>query len=197
MDYIYAPFLEIKVAGNGDKTFAGLGSAFNSLDSRGDTIAHGAFKQSILDAKSGAAPWPAMMLNHHGNPIGAWLDMSESQKGLHLKGQLADTEMGNTIYELLKMKPRAAMDGLSIGYRVRDAENHKNKSGPNGASRTLKAIDIIECSICTFPADKLARITAVKFDMGEEPAVDQAALMKAWATAEFERMRRVMNSVPR
>jgi hypothetical protein len=73
---------------------------------------------------------------------------------------------------------------------------HKNGSGPNGAKRTLKAIDLVECSIVTFPADKFARVSGVKYWLDTEP-VDEAALAKAWAMADFEALRRITNSVPR
>jgi HK97 family phage prohead protease len=96
MDKIYCP-LEIKFAGEDAGTFIGHGSTFGNVDTHGDTVAPGAFKQSIADAKSGAAPWPAMMLNHAGQPIGSWLDFSEDTKGLRMKGKLADTEQGNTV----------------------------------------------------------------------------------------------------
>jgi phage head maturation protease len=49
-------------------------------------------------------------------PIGIWLDMSEDSHGLRLKGKLANTKRGRDTYALLKMKPRPALDGLSIGY---------------------------------------------------------------------------------
>jgi uncharacterized protein len=94
------------------------------------------------------------------------------------------------------MKPRPALNGLSMGYRVRDSEDHRSGSGPNGAKRTLKAIDLVECSLVTFPADRFARVGGVKSWLEDEP-VDEAALAKAWAMAEFEKMRRVMNHVPR
>jgi HK97 family phage prohead protease len=134
MNFIHT-FLEVKVAGGNDRTFIGHGSTFGNVDSYGDTVAKGAFAASIADAKSGNGSWPALMLNHAGNPIGAILDMGEDLKGLRIKCQLADTEAGNTVYELLKMKPRPALNGLSIGYVAKDFELHR--TGP--VKRTLKA----------------------------------------------------------
>ena len=93
------------------------------------------------------------------------------------------------------MKPRAALNGLSIGYRAKDFELHKSGSGPNGAKRTLKSVDLVECSLVTFPADKFARVAGVKARL--EPVVDEAVLAKNWALMEFEKMRRLMNHVPR
>jgi uncharacterized protein len=201
MEYLACPFfLEIKNQRDDDGTFSGYGSTFGNVCSYGDTVAPGAFKKTIADAKSGAAPWPAM-LSQHGdndpNPIGIWTGMDEDEHGLKLKGKLAiNNKRSADIYALLKMKPRPALNGLSIGFRVRDSENHKKGSGPNGARRTLKQVDLVECSIVTFPADRFARVSGVKGWLDAEP-VDEAALAKAWAMAGFEEMRRLMNHVPR
>jgi HK97 family phage prohead protease len=201
MEYLACPFFfEIKNQRDDDGTIQGYGSVFGNIDSYGDTVAKGAFSKTISDAKSGASPWPAMLSQHGGNdpnPVGIWTGMDEDEHGLKLKGKLAiNNKRGADIYALLKMKPRPALNGLSIGYRVRDAENHRSGSGPNGAKRTLKAIDLVECSIVTFPADGFARIANVKQWIESEP-VDEAALAKRWAMAGFEEMRRIMNHVPR
>lgn len=69
--------------------------------------------------------------------------MAEGSHGLKLKGTLAiNTRRGLDAYNLLKMKPRPALNGLSIGYRAKDYELHRNGTGPNGAKRTLRAIDV-------------------------------------------------------
>ncbi len=61
--------------------------------------------------------------------------MIEDSHGLHLTGKLAtDTKRGRDTYELLKMKPRPAFNGLSIGYRAKDYESHKSGLS-NGLSR--------------------------------------------------------------
>lgn len=167
MDHIFCPF-EIKLdqRGDDDGTIRGYGSVFGNVDSYGDTVAKGAFRKTISDAKSGAAPWPAMLSQHGGNdatPIGIWTGMDEDDRGLKLKGKLAvNTRRGADAYALLKMKPRPAFNGLSIGYRAKDFELHKSGQGPNGARRTLKSVDLVECSLVTFPADRFARVASVK-----------------------------------
>jgi uncharacterized protein len=199
MDHMFCPF-EVKMDGDGDDdgTIRGYGSTFGNVDTYGDTVAKGAFKKTIADAKGGACPWPVMLSQHGSNdqtPIGIWTYMDEDERGLKLKGRLAiNTRRGADAYALLKMKPRPAFNGLSIGYRAKDFELHKSGLGPNGAKRTLKAVDLVECSLVTFPADKFARVASVKFN--SEP-VDEAALMKKWAATEFERLRRLTNRVPR
>jgi uncharacterized protein len=197
LEHIFCPF-EIKNQRDDDGTIGGYGSTFGNVDSYGDTVAKGAFKKTIADAKNGNTPWPAMLSGSGDpNPIGIWTGMDEDEHGLKLKGKLAiNNKRGADIYALLKMKPRPALNGLSIGYRAKEFELHRSGSGPNGAKRTLKAVDLVECSIVTFPADSFARVANVKQWIETEP-VDEAALAKAWAMAEFEKMRRVMNHVPR
>ena len=171
-----------------------------NVDSYGDTVQKGAFAKTIADAQNGNGPWPVMLLQHGGVmgkdlPVGIWTEAAEDSRGLKLKGKLAiQTERGADAYALLKMKPRSALNGLSIGYRARDFELHKNNSGPNGAKRTLKAVDLFECSLVHTPADNFARVASVKawMDEDEEP-IDESARRKAWAANEFDKMRRLMN----
>jgi HK97 family phage prohead protease len=195
MQRTYCPF-EFKIDQRGDDTgtIRGYGSTFGNVDTYGDTVAKGAFKKTIADAKSGATNWPVMLSQHSEElPIGIWTDMSEDDRGLKLTGKLAtNTRRGADAYALLKMTPRPAFNGLSIGYRAKDFELHRKGQGPNGASRTLKAVDLVECSLVTFPADKFARIASVKSWL-ETPVVDEAVLAKAWAAMEFEKMRSLTN----
>jgi uncharacterized protein len=193
LDRIFCSF-EVKADPNDDTgIIRGHGSTFGSVDSCGDTVAKGAFTKSIADIKSGASPWPPMLSQHSDDlPIGAWTHIDEDEKGLRLRGQLAiKTRRGLEAYNLLRMTPRPALNGLSIGYRAKDYELHKAGSGPNGAKRTLKAVDLVECSLVTFPADKFARVASVKSGFDIEP-VDEAMSMKDFAMMEFEMLRRTM-----
>ncbi len=77
--------------------------------------------------------------------------MSEDERSLKLTGKLAiKTERGANAYALLKMKPRPALDGLSIGYRCTDYELHKAGSL---ARRTIKAVDLVEVSLGDVPRE--------------------------------------------
>ena len=122
MEHIFCPF-EVKASPNDEEgIIRGYGSVFGNIDLYGDTVAKGAFTKTIADAKSGASPWPVMLSQHDANtPIGIWTGMDEDEHGLKLTGKVAiKTRRGLEAYNLLKMKPRPAFNGLSIGYRVRD-----------------------------------------------------------------------------
>jgi HK97 family phage prohead protease len=166
MDRLNCGF-EVKVNAADDGTFTGYGSVFGNVDDGGDIVAPGAFKSSLFKAKKGDAPWPAMLLQHGGDsvqdkmPVGIWTGLDEDTTGLVAQGKLAlKTTRGADAYELMKMTPRPALDGLSIGYRTRDFELHNGKS--DKARRTLKAVDLHEISLVTFPMNRLATVTAVK-----------------------------------
>lgn len=161
---------ELKFA-TGDESesmsFEGYGAVFGNVDSYGDVIEPGAFAQYLSGVKSGSNQWPAMLLQHGGygmtaedmTPIGVWTDLAEDGKGLRVAGKLADTPRGREVYALMKMDPRPAINGLSIGYIAKEWEM---RSKPEDPRRKLKRIDLLEISPVTFPANGKARVSAVK-----------------------------------
>ena len=159
-------------------SFTGYGAVFGNVDSYGDVIEAGAFSKFLADVKSGNQPWPAMLSQHGGwqlsaedmTPIGVWTDFAEDGHGLKVTGQLADTPRGLEMYKLMKMSPRPAIDGVSIGYIAKDWEP---RSKPEDPKRKLKRIDLIEVSIVTRPANGKARVDSVKSD---------------WTERDFERL---------
>jgi HK97 family phage prohead protease len=164
--------LEIKVVDTDSGRIEGYGSVFGNTDSGGDIVAPGAFTNTIREAKTGQKAWPPMLLQHGGTsavdqtPVGVWTSMEEDNNGLKMEGKLAlDTERGRDVYALMKMKPRPALSGLSIGYKVKDWT-----TAPRGskARRTLNAVDLVEVSLVTFPANVLATITSVKTSDGTQ-----------------------------
>ena len=146
--------------------FSGYGAVFGNVDSYGDVIAPGAFAQTLADSqKSGI--FPAMLMQHGAYgmtaqdmvPIGVWDKLSEDGTGLALDGILAPTPRGQEAYALMKMTPRPAITGLSIGYI---AKKFTNRSKPEEPRRTLHEVALMEVSVVTFPANSLSRVTSVK-----------------------------------
>jgi HK97 family phage prohead protease len=158
---------EIKFAGGDNKgKFSGYGAVFGNKDSYGDVIERGAFKGTLREWED-KGKLPPMLLQHGGGflggaddmlPIGKWTSMEENAKGLKAEGELfaLGTERGQYIYEGLKA---GALDGLSIGYNVKEFVLGVKPGEPR---RTLKAIDLMELSIVTFPANDKARVGNVK-----------------------------------
>jgi hypothetical protein len=84
---------------------------------------------------------------------GKWTDMRETDDGLHVKGVLADTPLGNEIHTLLKMD---AVRGLSIGYQTTDADYDRD------GNRVIKQADLWEVSVVSLPMNPLAQVQHVK-----------------------------------
>jgi len=147
--------------------FSGYGAVFGNVDSYGDVIAPGAFAETLREAK-GSGVWPAMLLQHGGGlmgsaedmtPIGIWTQLEEDSHGLKVSGKLADTSRGRDLYTLMKMQPRSAINGLSIGYSPVEWATRTNPDEPR---RTLKRVKLWEVSPVTFPANGKARVSDVK-----------------------------------
>lgn len=168
----YCGLTEVKLAQSETETetamsFGGYGAVFKNIDSYNDVIEPGAFAAYLDDVKSGKQEWPAMLLQHGGwgmnaedlTPIGVYTSLEEDKKGLKVSGQFADTQRGIEAYKLLKMQPRPAINGLSIGYIAREWEIvNKDKK----QVRSIKTIDLFEISLVTFPANGKARVGSVK-----------------------------------
>lgn len=148
-----APF-KIKSLDSTEMAFEGYASVFDTVDSYGDVVVRGAFQQTLRQA-SDSGIWPSMLWQHdQKQPVGVWTEMFEDDKGLYVRGQLADTSLGRDVYNLLGMN---ALNGLSIGYAVKDDSYDRER-----AVRELKNIDLWEVSVVTFPANADARVREVK-----------------------------------
>lgn len=169
MQHMLCRFNDIKLAPPETSTmsFEGYGAVFGNIDAYGDVIEPGAFAAYLSDAHNEKQAWPSMLLQHGGwgmtaedmMPAGVWTDLAEDGKGLKSAGTLADIEKSRDAYTLMKMKPRPAIDGLSIGYYARE---WAERSKPEDPRRTLKRIDLVEISLVTFPANGKARVSGVK-----------------------------------
>jgi HK97 family phage prohead protease len=87
-----------------------------------------------------------------GKPIGRIDYLAEDTRGLRVIGRLSGrSEAAREAAALLADK---AVEGLSFGYRVREA---KGETG-----RELTDLDLVEVSLVTFPMQPLARVHAVE-----------------------------------
>ena len=132
----------------------GYASVFNELDRNGDIVERHAFAKSIEEFSQGKKP--KLLWQHDtSKPIGIIDELKEDDHGLFVRAHLLmDLPKSKEIHLLLKNK---AVDGFSIGYRIRDHFIKNNK-------KHLIDIELLEVSIVTFPACESATIEAVKFD---------------------------------
>ncbi|NNA29891.1 HK97 family phage prohead protease [Pseudomonas lundensis] len=145
--------------------FEGYGSVFGVEDSYSDVVVRGAFT-ATLEKWKGKSRLPAMLWQHNmSEPIGIYTEMREDDIGLYVKGRLlidADP-LAKRAHAHMKA---GSLSGMSIGYMLDDYEYDKEKG-----VWILKAIDLWEVSLVTFPANDDARITDVKslLARGETP----------------------------
>jgi HK97 family phage major capsid protein/HK97 family phage prohead protease len=146
----------ISEAGN----FAGYASVFGNPDNHNDVIIKGAFTRTLIENENGKAIKFLWQHNPH-EPIGFFTKIFEDAYGLYVEGKLLlDVQRAREAYALLKNN---AIEGLSIGFTVRDFEYDTKTS-----ARLLKDIDLWEVSLVTFPANEAAQITAIKSDFSNK-----------------------------
>lgn len=189
--------IEVKFAkADGTETdemiFSGYGAVFGNVDSYGDIIQAGAFKDTLKDARK-SGHWPAMLMQHGGwgmgaddmTPVGIWTSMEEDDIGLKVEGKLADTPRGIEAYKLMKMTPRPAITGMSIGYF---AKEFVLGTKPEEPRRLLKKVELVEVSLVTFPANGKARVQAVKNGMPDIRIAEQALRDVGYSQNEAKRI---------
>ena len=143
--------LEVKALNS--REIQGHGSVFRNIDMGGDIVIPGAFRRT-LGAHKRSGTLPQMFWMHKPDHVpGRWTAMSEDDTGLAVRGELADTALGNDMRALVKMK---AVRGLSIGYRAVDVDYDSE------GNRLLKDINLIEVSLVSLAMNPLARIESAK-----------------------------------
>lgn len=138
---------------SGSGVFVGYASLFGKRDQSGDIVMAGAFAQSLKRR----GPRDVRMLFQHdaAEPVGTWLEMRETETGLHVTGRLdRNVQRGRELLSLLETK---GLDGLSIGFRTVRARRARA-----GGERLLTEIDLWEISLVTFPMLEGARVSAVR-----------------------------------
>lgn len=158
----FSPAFSFKFADLSSKgEFRGVASTYGGApDSFGDIIAPGAFSASLKKHYS-RGTLPAMLFAHDmTEPIGNWISINETDKGLDVHGRLAlTTQRGAEVYELMKT---GGLTGLSVGILL--AENGKVCRGDGCV---IKEIDrLFEISVVPVPANENAHVTHVKSACG-------------------------------
>ena len=129
----------------GGVRFAGYAAVFDRVDHGGDVVRPGAF--------AGVAAGVPLLWQHlPGEAIGTVERVEEDARGLRVIGRVSGRiSAGRAAARALQER---AVDGLSFGYRVREAR---------GASpRELLALELVEVSVVTHPMQPLARVISVE-----------------------------------
>ena len=198
LEFKVVPLSDMKTAGEptGEMRFSGYGAVFGNIDAHDDVIEKGAFAATLEKSKASNI-YPSMLLQHGGwgmnaqdlTPIGVWDTLAEDDIGLKSEGILAPTVRGIEAYALMKMAPRPAITGLSIGYRVKRCTLG---TAPGEPARLIHELELEEISLVTFPSNPLSRVTGVKSE-GEmterefERFLRDAGLSRKEANMVFEK----------
>jgi len=128
--------------------FAGYAAVFGHPDSGGDVIRPGAFAASLEELRD----VPLLWQHKAGAVIGRVEHLSEDKRGLRVIAELGGGEEARRAARLLETKK---LDGLSFGYRVRQARR-------NDGLRELVELDLVEVSLVAEPMQPKARVHAVE-----------------------------------
>lgn len=175
------PVLQIKSLTE-EGEIEGYGSTFGGEpDSYGDVIAAGAYADSLRDHAS-KGTMPKMLWQHdRGEVIGKWMVATEDNRGLLLRGKLnMGVQRGREAHALLK---DGAIDGLSIGYRIR-----QHSVDDDTGVWTLEKLDLFEVSVVTIGANENATVSSVKALKAAHDIVERLKAGDRLTEREFETM---------
>lgn len=131
---------------SGMVTISGYVSRFDTPDRGGDIVRRRAFAGLKADV-------PLLWQHDVARPIGKVISLTEDSHGLRMvAGISTDCRDGRDALGLVKS---GAVDGLSFGYRVREA-----RKAPGGGREILK-VELLECSVVTLPMHPDARVRRV------------------------------------
>lgn len=163
LTFKYADF-SVKSTPDDSREITGYASTFNGVDAFGDSIAPGAFTETIQKHRSSDSVIPLLFehdrkLDAH---VGEILEMTEDDNGLYIRARLDDNDSGNRAYNLVKGR---RVKGLSIGFYPLEVVPGEIDGT---AVTSITKIDLQEISLVLSPADSRAQITSVKSALGSD-----------------------------
>tara|TARA_R110002073_G_scaffold93778_5_gene218707 strand:- start:12380 stop:13069 length:690 start_codon:yes stop_codon:yes gene_type:complete len=147
--YKAAPVGELIDADEKAGIIKGYGSYFGNKDSDNDVIAKGAYKKTIAENGDRVK----YLYQHDMNqPIGKMTELYEDDKGLVFVAEIAKTQLGNDVVELMK-------SGVITENSVGIMPIQKNNKGDY---REITEVKLYEISAVTLAANDQAKILDVK-----------------------------------
>jgi len=147
--YKAAPINELIDADENAGIIKGYGSIFGNKDSDNDIITKGAYKKTI--AENGERV--KYLYQHDMNqPIGKMLELYEHDKGLVFVAQIAKTQLGKDVVELMKS---GVITENSVGILPIQGKDR-------GDYREINEVKLYEISAVTLAANDQAKILDVK-----------------------------------
>ncbi len=154
-------------------TVAGYASTFNSVDHYGDTIAPGAFTNTIQKHQAEGTRLPVLFQHDStlGSHVGYIDNATEDEHGLYVTIQLDDDETGTKAFNLCKSR---RINAMSIGFR-----SIAEEPNPDGAGYLITEADLVEVSLVMSPANPEALITDVKSYSDDRASERLTGLLKS------------------
>ena len=137
-------------ADNGIFHISGYASVFGNIDSYGDVVERGAFRNSIEQFLSGKKKIKVLLNHKIDNFAGLAYAIEEREQGLFC--DLGIAKNLSVSQELIKGVELGILDEFSIGYTLKDYWIDKNNNWH------LTDIDLREISVVTFAANDKAKI---------------------------------------
>jgi len=156
-----APMGELIDADDKSKVVKGYASVFDNVDSDGDIIRRGAYQKTINESG-----YRVKYLYQHDmdKPIGKMTMLQEDSKGLVFEAQIANTQLGNDTYELIKA---GVITENSVGILpIRKEMNRENK-------REIHEVKLFEVSAVTLAANDQAVIMDHKGNYNADKILDR------------------------
>lgn len=170
---------ELKIAGGDAGEFEGRASTFGTVDSYGDTIDPGAYKDTIPQFLTrGFIGWG----HDWADPIGIVTKAEERDDGLWITGQFhSDPDAQRWRIRARERVESNKFMGLSIGYEAEEYEMReleapvRNRWGEwTDKVRALTKIKLYEVSLVTVPAEENSGVATIKGYGFDVPLADQA-----------------------
>jgi HK97 family phage prohead protease len=140
-------------------SFEGALSTYGNVDLTGDAVMPGAFNKTLQESGNTV---PLFKDHDHSQQIGI-LKLQDSPTALLARGKLnLDLPLARDFHSnmLFNLKHGGVRTGLSIGYRT-------IKEKMVGEVRQLIELALKEGSVCLWPANELALVSAVKSETAE------------------------------
>jgi len=139
---------DLEIRSENGMTLEGYAAVFNSrsenLGGFTEMIARGAFTQTLKARNDIKLLWNHDTSSVLGSTRAGTLQLTEDERGLRVKAELPDTNLGRDISYLVK---RGDIDSFSFGFSVMEDDWNKN-----GTERTLESVRLFEVSLVSFPA---------------------------------------------
>lgn len=164
-----ADLSDISVKQVGDKEpireITGYASVFGNIDSHGDVIDRGAFRDTIAAAKQRKVNLYSSHSLDAKDLLGSVVEMREDDIGLWFK---ADISEAPSAQDLAMKAQEGHLNEISIGFFVRDQEFKQNEMGQT--IRHINEIDLVEISLVSRASNPKAKTLTVKQEttMSEE-----------------------------